>query len=124
MIEHVQMPRGNPGSYSQGVRADELIFTCGRGRSPHHVPHADLRGASMRIEHAELTFLNLPMAQPELWAWGRRDTYTVGLVELHTDTGVVGLGEVVVAMGPDANVIRAIFEQMADVFRRRVPLCQ
>ena len=70
----------------------------------------------MRIEHAELTFLNLPMVQPELWAWGRRDTYTVGLVELHTDTGVVGLGEVVVAMGPDANVIRAIFEQMAKFF--------
>jgi L-alanine-DL-glutamate epimerase-like enolase superfamily enzyme len=70
----------------------------------------------MRIEHAELTFLNVPMVQPELWAWGRRDSYTVGLVELHTDTGVVGVGEVVVAMGPDANVIRAIFEQMAKFF--------
>lgn len=70
----------------------------------------------MRIERCELTFLNLPMVQPELWAWGRRDTYTVGLVELHTDAGVVGLGEVNVAMGPDDRVIRAIFEQMAEAF--------
>jgi hypothetical protein len=36
----------------------------------------------MRIEHCQLTFLNLPMVQPELWAWGRRDSYTVGLVHL------------------------------------------
>jgi L-alanine-DL-glutamate epimerase-like enolase superfamily enzyme len=70
----------------------------------------------MRIEHAELTFLNLPMVQPELWAWGRRDSYTVGLVELHMDNGVVGIGEVIVAMGPNANVIRAIFEQMTEQF--------
>ena len=70
----------------------------------------------MRIEHAELTFLNLPMVQPELWAWGRRDSYTVGLVELHMDNGIVGIGEVIVAMGPNANVIRAIFEQMTEQF--------
>jgi len=76
----------------------------------------------MRIERAELTFLNLPMVQPELWAWGRRDSYTVGLVELHTDSGVVGLGEVIVAMGPNANVVRAIFEQMAEIFVGESPL--
>jgi L-alanine-DL-glutamate epimerase-like enolase superfamily enzyme len=53
----------------------------------------------MRIEHVELTFLNLPMVRPEGWAWARRSSYTVGLVELHTDTGVTGLGEVNVCMG-------------------------
>lgn len=66
-----------------------------------------------RIEHVELTFLNVPMVQPEMWAWGRRDRYTVGLVELHLENGVVGVGEVVVCMGPDDKVIRSIFEQMA-----------
>src|ERR1700716_2901378 len=30
MIEHVQMPWGNPGSYSQATRSGDLIFTCGQ----------------------------------------------------------------------------------------------
>ncbi len=68
----------------------------------------------MRVEHVELTFLNLPLVRPEGWAWSAgRSSYTVGLVELHTDAGVTGLGEVNVCMGPDPDVIRAITEQMA-----------
>jgi glucarate dehydratase len=67
----------------------------------------------MRIEHVELTFLNLPMVRPEGWVWGRRSSYTLGLVELHTDAGVTGVGEVNVCMGPNPEVIRAIVEQMA-----------
>jgi 2-iminobutanoate/2-iminopropanoate deaminase len=30
MIEHVEMPWGNPGSYSQATCAGDLIFTCGQ----------------------------------------------------------------------------------------------
>ncbi|MDX6475896.1 MAG: 2-iminobutanoate/2-iminopropanoate deaminase [Gaiellaceae bacterium] len=30
MIEHVQMPWGNPDSYSQATCTGELIFTCGQ----------------------------------------------------------------------------------------------
>ena len=67
----------------------------------------------MRIEHLDLTFLNLPMVEPEMWAWGRRDSYTVGLVRLYTESGVVGVGEVNVCMGPDEHAIRAIFDQMS-----------
>ncbi|MCI0635854.1 MAG: mandelate racemase/muconate lactonizing enzyme family protein [Actinobacteria bacterium] len=69
-----------------------------------------------RIERCELTFLNLPMVQPETWAWGERDGYTVGLVRVHTSSGIVGLGEVVACMGPNDRVLRAIFDQMAEVF--------
>jgi L-alanine-DL-glutamate epimerase-like enolase superfamily enzyme len=76
----------------------------------------------VKIEGAELTFINVPMKQPELWAWGLRDGYTVGLVELHTDAGVTGLGEVVVAMGPDAGVIRAMFDQMVAHYIGESPL--
>jgi L-alanine-DL-glutamate epimerase-like enolase superfamily enzyme len=76
----------------------------------------------MRIEGADLTFINLPMRQPELWAWGLRDGYTVGLVELHTDAGVTGLGEVVVAMGPNAGVIQAMFDQMVKLYVGESPL--
>jgi len=36
----------------------------------------------VRIEHVDLTFLNLPLVRPEGWVWGRRSSYTVGLVEL------------------------------------------
>jgi L-alanine-DL-glutamate epimerase-like enolase superfamily enzyme len=77
---------------------------------------------SVKIEGAQLTFINVPMQQPELWAWGLRDGYTVGLVELHTDAGVTGLGEVVVAMGPDAGVIRAMFDQMVPHYIGESPL--
>lgn len=76
----------------------------------------------MRIEHAELTFLNVPMAQPELWAWGVRDGYTVGLVQLHTDVGITGIGEVVVCMGPDVRVIRAMFDQLLESYIGESPL--
>jgi len=77
---------------------------------------------SVKIEGAQLTFINVPMQQPELWAWGLRDGYTVGLVELHTDAGVTGLGEVVVAMGPNAGVIRAMFDQMLPHYIGESPL--
>lgn len=76
----------------------------------------------MRIEHVELTFLNLPLVRPEGWAWGSRSSYTVGLVELQTDVGVTGLGEVNVCMGPDPEVIRAITEQLAKSFVGDTPL--
>lgn len=69
-----------------------------------------------RIEHTELTFINLPMLQPELWAWGNRDGYTVGAVQLHCTGGIVGIGEVVVCMGPDDKVVQAIFDQVAQQF--------
>ena len=76
----------------------------------------------MRIEHIELTFLNLPLVRPEVWAWGERSSYTVGLIELHTDEGITGLGEVNICMGPDAPAIRAITEQMARSFVGDTPL--
>ena len=44
----------------------------------------------MRIEHIDLTFLNLPLVRPEGWVWGRRDSYTVGLVELYLKPNVKG----------------------------------
>jgi len=70
----------------------------------------------MQIEHIELTFLNLPMVRPEGWVWGRRSSYTVGLVELHTSEGITGLGEVNVCMGPDPGVIAAMVDQMSRSF--------
>jgi L-alanine-DL-glutamate epimerase-like enolase superfamily enzyme len=76
----------------------------------------------MKIEHIDLTFLNLPLVRPEGWVWGRRSAYTVGLVELHTDVGVTGIGEVNICMGPNPEVIRAMTEQMAALFVGDTPL--
>lgn len=76
----------------------------------------------MRVEHVELTFLNLPMVRPEGWAWGRRSSYTLGLVELHTDVGITGFGEVNVCMGPDPDVIRALTDQFARSLLGESPL--
>jgi L-alanine-DL-glutamate epimerase-like enolase superfamily enzyme len=76
----------------------------------------------MKIEHIDLTFLNLPLVRPEGWVWGRRSSYTVGLVELHTDVGITGIGEVNVCMGPNPDVIRAMTEQMAGLFVGDTPL--
>jgi L-alanine-DL-glutamate epimerase-like enolase superfamily enzyme len=76
----------------------------------------------VRIEHVDLTFLNLPLVRPEGWVWGRRSSYTVGLVELHTDVGVTGIGEVNICMGPNPAVIRAMTEQMAALFVGDTPL--
>lgn len=76
----------------------------------------------MRVERVDLTFLNLPLVRPEGWLWGRRSSYTVGLVELHTDAGVTGIGEVNVCMGPDPAVIRAMTEQMASCIIGESPL--
>jgi len=67
----------------------------------------------MKVEHVDLTFLNLPLLRREGWLWGQRSSYTVGLVELHTDAGVTGIGEINVCMGPDPGVLRAMTEQIA-----------
>jgi L-alanine-DL-glutamate epimerase-like enolase superfamily enzyme len=76
----------------------------------------------VRIEHVDLIFLNLPLVRPEEWVWGRRSSYTVGLVELHTDTGLTGIGEVNVCMGPNPDVIRAMTAQMAELLVGDTPL--
>lgn len=75
----------------------------------------------MKIVSGKLTFMNIPLRQAEYWAWGKRDIYTVGLVEFATDTGLVGIGEVNISMGPNEKVIAAIFDQMLDFYVGQSP---
>jgi L-alanine-DL-glutamate epimerase-like enolase superfamily enzyme len=70
----------------------------------------------MRIEEIELSFLNLPLVRPEGWRWGSRSSYTVGLIELHTDEGITGIGEVNACMGPDVEVLGAITRQLSSMY--------
>jgi enamine deaminase RidA (YjgF/YER057c/UK114 family) len=48
MIEHIQAPGGNPGSYSRGVRKEDLIFTCGQ----LGVAAGDLKPARTTVQFA------------------------------------------------------------------------
>lgn len=65
----------------------------------------------MRIEQIDLTFMNIPLVRPEVWSHGSRSSYTVGLLEVHTDAGVTGIGDF--QAFPDPAVIRSITEQMS-----------
>ena len=81
-----------------------------------------MKGQNVRVTSLDLTFLNLPLVRPERWTWGERSSYTVGLVELHTDVGITGLGEVNVCMGPDTTVITALTQQLAGMVIGESPL--
>jgi L-alanine-DL-glutamate epimerase-like enolase superfamily enzyme len=76
----------------------------------------------LHISKVDLTFLNLPLVRPERWAWGQRSSYTVGLLELRTDAGITGVGEINACMGPAPDVLRAITAQMAPSFIGDTPL--
>jgi L-alanine-DL-glutamate epimerase-like enolase superfamily enzyme len=65
----------------------------------------------VRIEQIDLTFMNIPLVRPEVWSHGSRSSYTVGLVEVHTDAGITGIGDF--QAFPDPDVIRSITEQMS-----------
>jgi L-alanine-DL-glutamate epimerase-like enolase superfamily enzyme len=78
--------------------------------------------SEIRVLQVDLTFLNLPLVRPERWAWGERSSYTVGLLELRTDAGITGVGEVNVCMGPNPDVIRAMTQQLASGLVGDTPL--
>lgn len=64
----------------------------------------------MRIEGIDLTFLNLPLVKPEVWAWGARAAYTIGVVEVHTDAGISGVADLQAYPGP--GVVAAVLDHM------------
>lgn len=56
-----------------------------------------------RIEAIELTPVSVPFTRPERWALGEHGGMTSLIVELHTEDGTTGLGEILpVAPGPKA----------------------
>lgn len=47
----------------------------------------------MKVTHVKVHVVNVPYLEPETWAFGRSWGLTSGIVEVETDTGLVGLGE-------------------------------
>lgn len=73
----------------------------------------------MKIANIRLTPLRVPYRKPYHWAQGIIDAAEVILVEVETDTGVVGFGEAIAT--PDANAIMAFIRRAADHVTGRDP---
>jgi L-alanine-DL-glutamate epimerase-like enolase superfamily enzyme len=61
----------------------------------------------MRITRLATTPVAVPYRTEEVWAFGRRSGQISVLLEMHTDEGVVGLGEA--AAYPSADIVLAVF---------------
>ena len=75
----------------------------------------------MRITRIESTMITVPFARTELWAWGVREGMTSAVIRVHTDAGIVGMGESVVGFGPTPVVVEDLIASMADMVVGRDP---
>ena len=57
----------------------------------------------MKITRVDIAPISVPFREPELWAWGERRGISSVILQVHTDEGLVGLGEAVGT--PSAPVI-------------------
>ena len=69
--------------------------------------------ASVRITRVETTAAVVPMREPLRWAGGTRHTASGLVIEVHTDEGLVGIGE---APGPTLPTIETIIERELSQF--------
>jgi L-alanine-DL-glutamate epimerase-like enolase superfamily enzyme len=49
----------------------------------------------MKITRVDITPVSVPFHEPELWVWGERRGISSVILQVHTDEGLVGLGEAV-----------------------------
>ncbi|HYI98181.1 MAG TPA: mandelate racemase/muconate lactonizing enzyme family protein [Thermoleophilaceae bacterium] len=64
-----------------------------------------------KIVGIDVTPVSIPFAIPERWAFGEHSGMTTLIVELRTDSGLVGLGEVVPA-GPGPKTLMGAIEEL------------
>ncbi len=65
----------------------------------------------MKIEKIEATPVRIDFTEPEIWSMGARYAVTCIIVQVHTDQGIVGIGES--APAPDPYVTMAAIETVA-----------
>jgi L-alanine-DL-glutamate epimerase-like enolase superfamily enzyme len=63
-------------------------------------PADDLRGTAGVVAAVRVTPVAVPLTRPMVWAGGRDEHAIQILVEVETDTGLVGLGEAMAALNP------------------------
>lgn len=74
----------------------------------------------MKITDFCTTIVSVPFNQPETWAFGKKLGISNVIIELKTDTGLVGLGE---AMGfPTVRVVNEVVQAMRPLILGRDPL--
>lgn len=74
----------------------------------------------MKITEFSTTIVSIPFNQPETWAYGQRLGISNVVIELRTDTGLVGLGE---AVGfPTVQVVNEVVQAMRPLVLGRDPL--
>lgn len=74
----------------------------------------------MRIVDFRTTVVSIPFSEPESWAFGKKFGISNVIIELETDTGLVGLGE---AMGfPTVRVVNEVLQAMRPVVLGRDPM--
>ena len=62
----------------------------------------------MKITDVRTTIVSIPFKKPEIWSMGRRVGVSNVIIEIETDTGLIGLGE---SIGfPSCGVIKPIID--------------
>src|SRR5262249_57344800 len=56
-------------------------------------PHDARERIPMKVTNVQIHVVNVPFLEPETWTFGRSWGLTSGIVEVSTDDGIVGLGE-------------------------------
>jgi L-alanine-DL-glutamate epimerase-like enolase superfamily enzyme len=74
----------------------------------------------VRITQIVATPVSLPFRRPERWSFGEHREITSVVLEMHTDSGVVGLGEAVPG-GPGPRTLLAAIEELAPLLEGRDP---
>ena len=74
----------------------------------------------MRISHIVATPVSIPFRRPERWSYGEHRGITSIIIEIHTDSGIVGLGEAV-AGGPGPRTLVSAIEELAPLLEGRDP---
>ncbi len=67
---------------------------------------------SLRITGVEATPVNVPFAYPEAWSFGLVRGMTSIIVQIHTESGIVGIGEAV-SGGPSIEVMLTAIRELA-----------
>jgi L-alanine-DL-glutamate epimerase-like enolase superfamily enzyme len=67
---------------------------------------------SLRITAVEATPVNVPFTRPEVWSFGSVEGMTSVIIQIHTEGGIVGIGEGI-SGGPSIQVMLTAIEELA-----------
>ena len=70
----------------------------------------------MRVTGVDVRIVSVPFTHPETWRFGRLWGLTNAIVEVHTDEGITGIGEV--PGSPLIGMVRDALEATSAVDRR------